>query len=106
MLQGQRRAIISVTVFLILLNTQRRDKVKGRKGKRSNIVFEFRSTCSRHWIIRVRWQSPIFAVVMLHHLLVKMFEGVKTRVCPGVGISKVLPTYPFRSMRKLLKPSD
>jgi hypothetical protein len=43
---------------------------------------------------------------MLHELLVKMFEGVKSRACPGVGISKVLPTYPFRSMRKLLKPID
>jgi hypothetical protein len=37
---------------------------------------------------------------MLHELLVKMFEGVKSRACPGVGIGKVLPSDPFRSMRK------
>jgi hypothetical protein len=35
---------------------------------------------------------------------VKMFEGVKSRTCPGVVISKVLPNDPFRSMRKRLKP--
>jgi hypothetical protein len=29
-----------------------------------------------------------------------MFEGVKSRACPGVGISKVLPCDPFRSMGK------
>jgi hypothetical protein len=50
--------------------------------------------------------EPIFAVVMLHELLVKMFEGVKSLACPGVGISKVLPSDPFRSTRKRLKPSD
>ena len=99
-LRGQRRASIGVAVFLILPNTQRSDKVKGRKGKRASVLVEFRSRYARRWSNSVRWLSPFFAVVMLHELLVKMFEGVKSRACPGVGISKVLPSDPFRSMRK------
>jgi hypothetical protein len=71
-----------------------------RKGKRASIVVEFRSRCARRWSISVRWRSPFFAIVMLHELLVKMFEGVKSRACPGVGIGKVLPSNTFRSMRK------
>ena len=99
-MRGQRRANISIAIFLILPNTKRSYKVKGRKGKWASIVVEFRSRCARRWSISVRWRSPFFAVVMLHELLVKMFEGVKSRACPGVGISKVLPSDPFRSMRK------
>ena len=97
-LRGQRRASISVAIFLILPNTQRSDKVKGRKGKRASVLVEFR--CARRWSIGVWWWSPFFAIVMLHELLVKMFEGMKSQTCPGVGISKVLPSEPFRSMRK------
>ncbi len=97
-MRGQRRASIGVAVFLILPNTQRSDKVKGRKGNRSSIVVEFR--CARRWSIGVWWRSPFFAILTLHELLVKMFEGVKSRACPGVGISKVLFSDPFRSMRK------
>jgi hypothetical protein len=48
-LRGQRRASIGVAIFLILPNTQRSDKVKGRKGKRASIVVEFRSRCARRW---------------------------------------------------------
>ena len=99
-LREQRRASIGVAVFLILPNTQRSDKVKGRKGKRASIVVEVRIRYAMSWSIYVWWRSPFFAVVMLHELLVKMFEGVKSRACPGVGISKVLPSDPFRSMRK------
>ena len=89
-LRGQRRASISVAIFLILPNTQRSDKVKGRKGKRASIVVKFR--CTSRWSIVVWCRSSFFAIVMLHELLVKMFEGVKSRACPGVGISKVLPS--------------
>ncbi len=95
---------IGVAVFHILPNTQRSDKVKGRKGKRASVLVEFR--CARRWSIGVCWRNPFFAVVMLHELIVELFEGVKSRTCPGVVISKVLPSDPFRSMRKRLKPSD
>ncbi len=89
---------IGIAVFHILPNTQRSNKVKGRKGKRASVLVEFRSV--RLWSIGVWWRNPFFAVVMLHELLVELFEGSKSGACPGVGISKVLPSDPFRSMRK------
>jgi hypothetical protein len=79
-LRGQLRASIGDSVFLILPNTQRIDKVQGRKGKRASIVVEFRSRCASRWSIGVWWRSPFFAVVMLHELLVKMFEGVNFKL--------------------------
>ena len=97
-LRGQQRAraSIGVAVFLILPNTQRSDKVKGRKGKRANVLVEFR--CARLWSIGVWWWSPFFAIVMLHELLVKMFEGVKSRACPGVCVFYYCRTY-YKAVR-------
>ena len=46
-MRGQRRANISIAIFLILPNTKRSYKVKGRKGKRAGIVVEFRSRFAR-----------------------------------------------------------
>ena len=98
MCTSRMRSVGGLLRAIFLPNTQRSDKVKGRKGKRASVLVEFR--CARRWSIGVWWRNPFFAVVMLHELLVKMFEGVKSRACPGVGISKVLPSDPFRSMRK------
>ena len=86
---------------LILPNTQKNDKVKGRKGKRASVLVEFR--CARRWSIGVWWWSPFFAIVMLHELLVKMFEGVKSRACPGVGISKVSPQRPIQKHEEVIE---
>ena len=40
---------------------------------------------------------------MLHELLVKMFEGVKSRACPGVGISKVFPQRPIQKHEEVIE---
>ena len=67
---------IGIAVFHILPNTQRSDKVKGRKGKRASVLVEFRNV--RLWSIGVWWWNPFFAVVMLHELLVELFESLKS----------------------------
>jgi hypothetical protein len=65
-----------VVVFHILQNTQRREKVKGRKGKRADVVVEFRSV--RSWSIGVWGRNPFFAVVMLQEVIMELFEGLKS----------------------------
>ena len=69
-------------------------------------VVEFGSTSAKRKSIGSRWRSSFFAVLVLHELLVKLFESVKRRACPGVEICKVLPSDPFRSMRKRWKQSE
>jgi hypothetical protein len=57
------------------------------------------SSARRRSIISQRW-SPFCAIVVRQQVFVKLFEGLKGRAVPSVGICKILTSNPFGGMRE------
>jgi hypothetical protein len=91
----------------ILPNTQRSEKVKRRKGKRAStvVVASLCRSVRRRSSINQRW-SLFCAIVMSQQPVVKLFEGLKGRAVPSVGICKILISNPFGGMRERTQPRN
>jgi hypothetical protein len=85
----------------LLRNTQRSEKGKRRKGKRAITVavVALCRSARRRSIISQRW-SPFCALVVRQQVIVKLFEVLKGRTVPSVGIRKILTSNPFGGMRE------
>ena len=91
-----RQTLSNFAIVLILPNTQRSEKVKRRKGKRAStvVVVALCRSARRRSIISQRW-STFCAIVVRQQVIVKLFEGLKGRAVPSVGICKILTSNPF-----------
>jgi hypothetical protein len=69
------------------------------EGKESDHCAALCRRVSCRSIISQRW-IPFCAIVVCQQVIVKLFEGVKGRVVPSVGICKILTSNPFRGMRE------
>ena len=94
-------------IVLILPNTQRSKKVKRRKGKRAStvVVACLCRSVRRMSVSNQRW-SPSCAIVMRQQLIVKMFEGLKGRTVPSVGICKILTSNSFGGVSERTQPRN
>jgi hypothetical protein len=95
--QGRKRDVVACLPRSALF----RKALPFMKGKRAStvvVVALCRSVRSRS-IISQRW-SPFWAVVVRQQVTVKLFEGLKVRAVPSVGIGKILTSNPFGGMRE------
>ena len=76
-------------------HAKKREKAKRRKGKKAStvVVVALCRSVRRRGIISQRW-SPFCAIVVRQQVTVKLFEGLKGRAVPSVGICKNLTSNP------------